>query len=167
MPIAETLVLSLGSAIAKAILRMWLKDVEIARDRSLLTADIITRVIPELREQRRTERQFERIAENVADRLEPFLNAEYRGIPSNEKESAVRAVVDTINGSNLMAVLLDADLDPTRLEGTSRPAQRISCAASVQRAPRSSTGRWTRSACTSWRSRRGCRVSSWRPRASS
>jgi len=114
MPLIETLAVSLGSAVARAMLKLWVKDPSI-QGLSVDTTDAIAQVIPDFFDRRRTKSQFDRVADLVARKILPYYESR-RGLPENEKEAAVLAVADTINSSELTAaLLLDNDLRPDQL----------------------------------------------------
>jgi hypothetical protein len=113
MALLETLTVQLGTAVAKVVLKLWLKDATLTQDVATSFTDTLAARIPNLLERRKVARQFEGIAEEVAERLAPYFEAEYRGLPSNEREAAASAVAAalaaaSIDDSTLLAVNLDA-----------------------------------------------------------
>ena len=115
----ETLLLKLGSSVAKSVLSMWLQGDVILQNTSGATIDALVGEIPNLGilERRRLVRQFERTAESVAEKLSPFLEIEFGGLPENEREAAVIAVSDSFGQAHISTdLLLNQDLDPLRLE---------------------------------------------------
>jgi hypothetical protein len=63
----EALVIHLGQAISKAILKSWLKEAGFVANLAESSTDIIAKLGIELSEKRRMERQFHQIADYVAD----------------------------------------------------------------------------------------------------
>ena len=115
--------LRLGGAVANSVLSLWLGPV--VGDVSKVAVDTLLERVPNLGmiERRRTARQFDRMAEAVAEKLEPFLEAEFGGLPENERTAAVLAVADAFERTAVTTELLLAqDLDPLRLEAHVRAA---------------------------------------------
>jgi Leucine-rich repeat (LRR) protein len=117
--ISETLLLKLGAAVAKSVLSLWMGNNKILGSATGVAVDSMVNQIPNLGiiERRRLQRQFDRMAESVAEKLEPFLEMEFGGLPGNERTAAVLAVADSIEQANLSSeTLFVQDLDPLRLE---------------------------------------------------
>jgi NACHT domain len=125
MALMEALLLRLGGAVAKSVLSLWLGNVAVVGDVSGVAVDTVLERVPNLGmfERRRAARQFERMAEAVAEKLAPFLEAEFGGLPENERAAAVLAVTDAIEQAGISdELLLAQDLDPLRLEAHVRAA---------------------------------------------
>jgi Leucine-rich repeat (LRR) protein len=125
MALMETFLLRLGGAVAKSVLSLWLGNVGVMGDVSDVTVDTLLERVPKLGiiERRRAVRQFERMAEAIAEKLTPFLEVEFGGLPENERAAAVEAVTDAFNRAGVTSELLVAqDLDPLRLEAHVRTA---------------------------------------------
>ena len=123
MALLEVLAVRLGGALAKSVLKLWLGDETIGRDLGLTLVDIVDAKVPGYLDRRRTVRQFQRVADEVAERLRPMVENEFRGLAENEQEAAVRAVADVIDGAGVSATLLVRhDLDPVALERHFRAA---------------------------------------------
>jgi hypothetical protein len=73
MALLEALTLQVGPAIAKAILKFWLKDRKVASDTVSSLVDLIRSKTADVLAQRRSSRQFEGIGEKVAESLYQFL----------------------------------------------------------------------------------------------
>jgi Leucine-rich repeat (LRR) protein len=115
----EILLLRLGGAVAKSVLSLWLGSNVLLGNMSETAVDTLVDQIPNLGiiERRRLARQFQRMAEAVAEKLAPFLEVEFGGLPENERIAAVLAVADAIERANVTSqLLLSQDLDPLRLE---------------------------------------------------
>lgn len=109
--------LAVGSAVAKATLKVWLRDRDVAQDLSASLVDIITAKVPNVLERRKAQRSFERIADTIAERLDLYVESELGGIPANEREAAVLAVADSLNRTEISdAILFGANLDALELE---------------------------------------------------
>jgi hypothetical protein len=93
MPLVETLLLTLGPAVAKAILKSWLpSDVADAAGASLI--DLLKSRTEDLLAQRQGRRQFEEIGDNVAKSLQPLFEAS--SLDKASRKAVARAVSDTL-----------------------------------------------------------------------
>jgi NACHT domain len=121
MPLIETLTTSVGLSIAKALLRLWLRDDALALDLGLTLTDLADRGGKTFKERRALKRGFERVAEEVAEKLEAYLESEFSGVQENEIEAAIFAAQGTIDSAKLdLSQILSADLEPLRLEAILR-----------------------------------------------
>ncbi|MFB9312900.1 NACHT domain-containing protein [Nocardioides plantarum] len=109
--------LALGTMVAKWIFGAWLKDTVFA-DPAADLLDLVRDSVLDGAEGRRTSRQFEEVAEIVAERLEPFIEQEFRGADQGERAAAAQAVVTTLERSfvNHRLDVVELDLDATTLE---------------------------------------------------
>src|ERR1043165_1331435 len=104
------LTLTLGPAVAKAILRVWLKDNSVLQDVSSSLVDLLKNKGLDVQAQQRGKRQFEEIGEKVAESLLPLF--EESGIPEDDKEAVAIAVAETISKAKIdAAVLAEKNLD--------------------------------------------------------
>lgn len=109
--------LAVGIAVAKLALKAWLRDQELARDASLSLIQIIEARVPDALLRRKAQRSFDRLADTVAERLEPFVDAELRGLEANERAAAIATVADVLERAQLPdAVLFAADFDSLAIE---------------------------------------------------
>ncbi len=106
-------VLTVGAAISKAVLRIWLKDdISVATGDSLI--DIIKGRVNGTLEQQEIERQFSAIGDRVAKSLEPLF--EDSSLREYDRDSIARAIVDTFASASIDAKLLArCNLEPTTL----------------------------------------------------
>ena len=122
----ETLTLSLGGAVARSLLKLWLRDREIAQSVGLSLAELAERGTRNFLQKRSIVRSFDRVAEEVARKLAPFMEAEFRDVDPGEVAAAVLAAAETIDAARLDdSVLFATDLEPLRLEAalrTGKPA---------------------------------------------
>src|SRR4051812_23511333 len=111
----EGLLVSLGATISKALLKSWLGDglaADVGGDLYSFAGGRITSAI----ERSRINRIFTRLSEDIAEKLQPFIDVEFRSLPANERNAAVLAVQDSITQADLSdPALFATDLDPTRL----------------------------------------------------
>ena len=105
MPALATLTLSLGAIIAKTVLKLWLKNSQIASDTSAELVDLVKSAIPDFATQRSITQQFERLADEVAQKMLPYFEHEFKTLPENEQQAAIHAVADTIASINLNSFL--------------------------------------------------------------
>jgi hypothetical protein len=116
MPILEVLSLELGTSIAKALFKLWLKDNSIASEVSSTLADIIKSKTSDLLLQRRTNRQFEAIGEKVAEDLLPLFEEENRYLSDDTKRAVALAVASLLDKTELNAkILASQNLDSRNL----------------------------------------------------
>ena len=113
----ETLTISLGSSLARALVKSWVGDSDLVLDVTDSVGDLLKQAGLDFRDRRRVERDLEAICERVAERLEPLFAVEYSGgLPPNEANAAALAVAETIDrGFSHPKIALDNDLDPDRL----------------------------------------------------
>lgn len=117
----EALTVNLGGAVARSLLKLWLRDREIAQTAGLSLADLADRATRGFLQKRSIERSFERVAEEVARKLAPFMETEFRDVDSGEVKAAVIAAGETIDAAQLDdAILFATDLEPLRLEAALR-----------------------------------------------
>lgn len=118
--LVETLTLRVGPVIAKAILKVFLKDKGIALGSSEAVIDLLKSKTSDVLAQQHAKRQFEEIGERVAQSLEPVFEAD--GFNIKEKESSFKAITlalaETIEAAQITSELLaQKDLDPAKLAG--------------------------------------------------
>ncbi|MBI5302762.1 MAG: NACHT domain-containing protein [Chloroflexi bacterium] len=114
MALLETLTLQLAPAIAKSILKLWLKDAGIALDVSSSLVDLLKGKTVDIITQQKAKRQFEAIGEQVAQNLAPVF--ESAGIDENGQSAVALAIADTLNTAKIdSALLIERNLEPTEL----------------------------------------------------
>lgn len=125
--LADVLVLSLGSAVAKAALRIWLGPDSVQASASQDVVDGLRGRLASVVERRRLTNQIDRAAEAVATKLTPFVEVEFRSIEQSEKVSIIESVADAIGSTDLsIENFVAADLDPARVEDCVRNAPNFS-----------------------------------------
>jgi hypothetical protein len=116
MPLLEIVTLELGPPIAKAILKTWLKDANIAQDIGLSLIDALKAKTEDEVAQRRAARQFEEIGERIAESLVPLLEVEGRGLDEASRTAVALAAANTLNSTGITAELLaERNLNPLEL----------------------------------------------------
>ena len=114
MPLAETLALTIGSAIAKNVLKIWFKDQSLAQDISSDMASLISSKITSSLDQRRARRKFEEVGEKVAARLLPLCD-EWRLDEANA-ESVIHIVGSVLERTPFdLELLIRYNLDASLL----------------------------------------------------
>ncbi|SFW57242.1 NACHT domain-containing protein [Amycolatopsis australiensis] len=108
----EASAIALTTAVVKAAAKIWLGDRPIAADASAKALDLLEKQVTGLNDRRKLRLLFTNLESRVADRLLPFLDAEFRGLPENERVAAVEAVHETFE----RAALTDDDLFATDLD---------------------------------------------------
>jgi len=126
----EALVVGVGGAVAKGILKTWLHDSHIIADVSTSIVDIFGKVGLDFAASRRLNREFDEIADKVADNLAPFFAAEGAQLDEGEKTAVAIALGDAISRTEIGPATLTSqfDLRTERLAAAilqeSRPATR-------------------------------------------
>ena len=111
----ETLLTNVGPAIAKTILKHWLKDYGVAADVGVEIVDILKSKVNDIRTQRQAERQFSEIGDRIAESLLPIIEQDVR-LTESERVATTNAVAETINRAELTTKeILECRLNPKRL----------------------------------------------------
>src|SRR4051812_36102377 len=116
MPFAEVLTLEVGSAIAKYILKLWMKDTSLASNISLSIVDVIKNKTSDALAQRRGQRQFDVIGEKVAESLFSLFEVEGASLDEGSRKVVASTVAETLNTAHLSTELLVYNnLEPAKL----------------------------------------------------
>jgi hypothetical protein len=116
MALLEALTQHVGPAIAKAILKFWLKDSNFAADVTSSLMDFIKSKTTDAFAQGWASRQFEEIGARVAESLLQVFEIEGSHFDEGARTAVALAAADTLDKSRIDAALLaERDLDPTRL----------------------------------------------------
>lgn len=114
--IAETAALRLGTTVANTAAQIWLGGKRREQERHLSIEELARVRVPGVKFSRSVKRQFEQIADAVFDRLEPFLEHEFRGLEEAGRRAVIDAVCDTFASADLSdEALLAADAQPAEL----------------------------------------------------
>ena len=109
--------LTLGAAVVKSSLKIWLGDNRFAADTSASIVDVLKAKISGDLEQRQAKRFFEDLEIPVANRLRALRETEFRSMLENEWTAAVLAAGGSFDNARLTAQDLFArDLNPLLLE---------------------------------------------------
>lgn len=113
---AEAAALRLGTTVAKTAADLWLGGRRREQERHLSMAELVRVRVPGLRLRRSVERQFGQITDAVFDRLEPYLEHEFRGLDEAGQQAVTDAVCDTFARADLSdEAVLAADANPAEL----------------------------------------------------
>ncbi|PXX60303.1 NACHT domain-containing protein [Nocardia tenerifensis] len=113
---AELVAVRLGTALVGRAAHLLLAKQQGDQDRRSDMDGLIRRYIPGLRHQRSVQRQFGQIADAVAERLEPMLAHEFRGMDEGEHTAVIDAVVRTFEQADLSdAAIFASNADPAQL----------------------------------------------------
>jgi predicted NACHT family NTPase len=116
MTLIEIIAVHLGPAIAKSVLKHWLKDSQIASDTSSSLIDLLRNKTTDIIAQKRAQRQFEAIGERVGEGLLTVFEAEGAHISENGKQAVVLAVAETLNKTSIdTSLLAQRSLEPRAL----------------------------------------------------
>jgi len=115
MGLFEVFILDLGTSIAKAILKVWLKDSKIASDITSDLPNLVRSITTNILAQQRTKRQFESIGESVSQNVYSLFHHEAK-INENSQIAIVHKVSYVLNNSAIDTKLLVAEnLDAEKL----------------------------------------------------
>ncbi|MFF9120245.1 hypothetical protein ACF09Y_32510 [Streptomyces massasporeus] len=113
---AEAAALRLGTTVAKTAADIWLGGRRRRQERQLSLTELVRLRVPGLRLQRSVERQFGQITDAVFDRLEPYLEHEFRGLDQAGRQAVIDAVCDTFARADLSdEAVFAADAHPAEL----------------------------------------------------
>lgn len=113
---AEAAALRLGTTVANAAAQIWLGGKRREQERHLSIEELARVRVPGVKFSRSVKRQFEQIADAVFDRLEPFLEHEFRALEDSGRQAVIDAVCDTFAAADLSdEALLAADAQPAEL----------------------------------------------------
>ncbi|MFF5846233.1 NACHT domain-containing protein [Streptomyces massasporeus] len=113
---AEAAALRLGTTVAKTAADIWLGGRRRQQERQLSLTELVRLRVPGLRLQRSVERQFGQITDAVFDRLEPYLEHEFRGLDEAGRQAVIDAVCDTFARADLSdEAVFSADAHPAEL----------------------------------------------------
>lgn len=106
----------IGKQVVTHAVRTWLGA---RRERDQRDAELIDLVKVEVRDhfkQRKLVRQLEELADQIAERLRPVYEHDFRDVPENERAAALQAVVDALAAADLGdATLFAVDMDARKL----------------------------------------------------
>lgn len=118
MSLAEIVSIEVGSAIAKCILQLWIKDIPILSDISASFLDILKTKLSDRVAQRRAQRQFEEIGEKVGESLLSLFETDGVLLDEEGRTAVALAVADTFKKATISSkFLVQNNLEPTKLSG--------------------------------------------------
>ena len=97
MALAEILILGVGSAIGKPIIKLWLKDSAIGSAVGAELVDILKKKTSDAIAQKRAQRQFEEIGERAAESLRPLFDDAGIRLDDNQCTTVATKVAETLN----------------------------------------------------------------------
>ena len=113
MPLLESLITGIGAAVAKGVLKMWLKEDSLILDTTLSTTDIFKVKLTDILHQNAADREFEKIRDRSATSFEKFLEKEQSELPEETIILIANAAAEVINNTKITAELVvDKNLDP-------------------------------------------------------
>ncbi len=115
MALIETLTINVAAALAKAVVKLWLKD-----EGPVAIGEGVIETLKKRFEAFPVARSAERLVHDIEDdigaRLERFVRIEFPNLADNEREAAALAVADALGRLEMEATLMRTDLDATLLE---------------------------------------------------
>ncbi len=116
MPLVEAVTIEVGAAIAKSILKLWVKDSSLGEDIASGLIDLFKARTSDALAQRRGQRQFEAIGERVGESLLPLFEIEGARLDESSRTAVALAVAEAFNKTKLTSALLaQRNLEPTDL----------------------------------------------------
>src|SRR5438270_3551584 len=116
MPLAEVVILKVGSAIAKSIFQLWLKDMPVVSSAASSILDMLELRTSDKIAQQKARRQFEAIGEKVGENLLPLFEAERTQLDEGSRTAVALAVEETFQRASISSRLLAKNnLEPQRL----------------------------------------------------
>lgn len=106
MPISELVILTLGSAIAKSLVKVWLKDPNAASDFTSDLMDLLRAKTNDVLLQKRANKQFESIGVKIAEELLPLFESERKSLSEGGQEAIALAVASTLGNLKIDSELL-------------------------------------------------------------
>ncbi len=151
MPLT-TAATGIGKLVVTHAVRTWLGARQERAERDAELIDLVRLSVRDYFQQRKLVRQLEELADQIAERLRPIYEHEFRNVADNERVAALLAVVDALEAADLTDdTLFAVDVDarklarlvrervPVRRVGLAEPAERLydavldeSCMALVQ-----------------------------------
>ncbi len=114
MALLETLMIEVGTSIAKSILKVWLKDSDMALDASASIMDALKSWTTDRIAQRRAEQQLLAIGEKVGESLLPIFETDGAHLDEGSRTAIALAVAETLNTVS-SSILAQHDLAPSEL----------------------------------------------------
>jgi hypothetical protein len=116
MALLDSLMLTVAPALAKSILKVWLKDYDIASDVASSLIDLLKSKGADTVAQHRGKRQFEEVGEKIAENLLPLFEADGAKISESSRNAVALMVADTLNNVKISPeFLVERHLDPIKL----------------------------------------------------
>lgn len=112
----ETLTLGVGTAVVKAVAKIWIGNVPMATAVSDSLADSLKTQISDFQTRRNTERLLENLKDEIAQRLAVVVESEFSRASEGDRNAAAGAAADALGSMNLSAAVVGADLDAIKLE---------------------------------------------------
>lgn len=117
MPLTEIVVIEVGSAIAKSLLQLWMKDIPIASSASSSILDMLKSYSTDKIAQWKGQHQFEAIGVKIGESLLPVFEIEGARLDESSRIAVALAVADTFKKAQISSKLLvKRNLEPTRLK---------------------------------------------------
>ena len=106
MPLTEIVVIEVGSAIAKSLLQLWMKDIPIASSASSSILDMLKSYSTDKIAQWKGQHQFEAIGVKIGESLLPVFEIEGARLDESSRIAVALAVADTFKKAQISSKLL-------------------------------------------------------------
>jgi len=116
MALLESLVTGISTAVAKGVLKMWLKDDPLAQAASTATTDLLKKKLDSVLDQRAAARELEKITDRSASSFLQVIEKDEAELAEGDIELIANSAAAVINQTDLTAELVaQHDLDPDSL----------------------------------------------------
>ncbi|MER7002166.1 NACHT domain-containing protein [Dactylosporangium sp. NPDC000555] len=125
----EVAIVGIGAAVVKSAAKLWLGDRALAAEVAASAIDALAGRATGLLQRKKVERTFDDLADTVAERVQVYVEREFRRLPKNERLSVLEAVRSTVeraplDNDDLFAKDLNAAYVDRHLRGFSPDAER-------------------------------------------
>lgn len=135
--VLATAATGIGKQVVTHAVRTWLGARQESAGREAELVDLVRISVRDHFQQRKLVRQLAELADQIAERLRPLYEHEFRDLPENERTAALLAVVDALAAADLTDdTLFELDLDPrgiARLVRESVPVRKVGLAEPAER----------------------------------
>ncbi|MFA9477743.1 NACHT domain-containing NTPase [Phycisphaerales bacterium AB-hyl4] len=116
MSLSSYVTVTIGAAVAKALLAAWVRDHTIVNAAGGGLIDMLKAKTDDLLAQRRGHRQLSDIGERVAEQVYELFEREGASLDEPSKKAVAHGIADTISNTDISSTLLaSTDLDPDHL----------------------------------------------------
>jgi len=116
MALLDSLIIGLGSAVAKGVAKRWLAEDPELQEVAVDMSSVVAHRFKDIRGQRELLRQFERISDRVAETIHQAIIEDANDLTEAQAEKVANAASDTISYVSFSSdILVQQNLDPAKL----------------------------------------------------